>query len=84
RKMYLLGQTADDIRRAAEAKGFTASVMCADMKECVERAYADAKAAGKPATVLLSPACASWGMYNHFEERGEDFKNRAKDLGAVL
>ncbi len=84
RGLYLLGQTAEDIRKAAEAKGFTACVMCRDMKECVERAYADAKVAGKPATVLLSPACASWGMYNHFEERGEDFKDRAKELGATL
>ena len=24
--------------------------------------------------VLLSPSCASFGMYNDFEERGNDFK----------
>jgi len=83
RGLYLLGQTKEKVRDAAEAKGFTAITMCEDMKECVERAYADAKAAGKAATVLLSPACASWGMYGHFEERGEDFKNCAKALGAV-
>lgn len=82
--LYLMGVTAPAIRKTAEEAGFTAITMCKDMKDCVEKAYSDAKAAGKDATVLLSPACASWDMYNHFEERGEDFKENAKRLGAKL
>ena len=30
--------------------------------------------------VLLSPACASFDMYDNFEERGEDFRNLVKVL----
>ena len=48
-----------------------------DMDEAVKdcAAYAD------PGDyVLLSPACASWGMFKDYEERGRIFKDCVKNL----
>jgi UDP-N-acetylmuramoylalanine--D-glutamate ligase len=69
--LILLGKTAVLIRTTAEAMGFHAIVMAADMKDCVKKAF-DLAVPGD--VVLLSPACASWDRYSCFEERGEDFK----------
>ena len=37
-------------------------------------AFADARASGGEAIVLLSPACASFDQYADFEQRGEAFR----------
>ena len=41
------------------------------MPECVKKAFEMAEPGD---TVLLSPACASWDMYDNFEQRGDHFK----------
>ena len=77
--MMLLGTTAPKIKAAAERLGFTDSIICKDMEECVKKGFELAEPGD---TVLLSPACASWDMYDCFEQRGEHFKKCAKELGA--
>ncbi|MDR2157463.1 MAG: UDP-N-acetylmuramoyl-L-alanine--D-glutamate ligase [Clostridiales Family XIII bacterium] len=77
--LLLIGQTADALRRTAEAEGFRGALICADMEECVERGFALAEPGD---TVLLSPACASWDMYGGFEERGDHFKRLVGALRA--
>ncbi len=79
RYMMLLGVTAPKIKAAAERLGFTDSIICKDMEECVKKGFELARPGD---TVLLSPACASWDMYDCFEQRGEHFKKCAKELGA--
>ena len=73
----LLGTTAGKIKATAEKKGFNDTIIVKDMKSCVEEAY---RIADEGDTVLLSPACASWDMYNSFEERGRDFKDCVNNL----
>lgn len=72
KEMILLGRDAHFIEEAARKVGYTNMVYCKDMDDCVKQAYKDAKPGDK---VLLSPACASWDMYQNFEQRGEHFKD---------
>lgn len=70
--MFLLGKTAAKIKDTAESKGFTKTIILKDMETCVNEAFRQAKPG---TTVLLSPACASWDMYENFEQRGRHFKD---------
>jgi UDP-N-acetylmuramoylalanine--D-glutamate ligase len=70
RAVYLIGETAAEIRAALEGTG----VPLHDCRD-LERAVAAARAAATAGeTVLLSPACASYDQYRSFEERGEHFR----------
>ena len=77
--LLVLGATAPRIASSAIKLGFPEDriIFCEDMRECVERAYEHSVVGD---TVLLSPACASWGMYKNFEERGRDFKQLALSI----
>jgi len=77
KELILLGKTAPQIKAAAEAAGFTNITMAADMEECVAAAWEKAQPGD---VVLLSPACASWDMYDNFEQRGDHFKECAQKL----
>lgn len=81
RHLILLGKTAERIAQSAEKNGFPKEAIhfCADMEDCVRKA---AQVALPGDAVLLSPACASWGMYNNFEERGRHFKELVRALEA--
>lgn len=48
-----------------------------DMSEAVKIAY---KIAEKGDTVLLSPACASFDLFENYEDRGDQFKAAVKNL----
>ncbi len=71
-RLILLGQTAEAIAAAARTVGLTDIAFADDMADAVRQA----KAAARPGdAVLLSPACASWGMFVNYEERGRIFKD---------
>ena len=69
--LILLGRDGPLIGAAADKEGYGDHESCTNMEECVKRA---AQMADSGDTVLLSPACASWDMYDNFEQRGRHFK----------
>lgn len=75
--MVLLGQTREKIAECAARHGFTNVMYAEDMQEAVRVC---ASYANTGDYVLLSPACASWGMFKCYEERGEIFKECVRNL----
>ena len=77
RYLVLIGQTRDKIAECAKKHGLTDIMYAEDMQEAVQ-VWASYANAGD--YVLLSPACASWGMFKNYEERGRIFKECVNNL----
>lgn len=52
-------------------------VNTSDMEECVKLAY---HLSNRGDTVLLSPACASFDLFEDYQDRGRQFKNAVREL----
>ena len=77
KKLVLLGATREKIAETARKHGFTDIVMADTFEEAFEKCVEYARPGD---AVLLSPACASWGMFKNYEERGDKFKELVNQL----
>ena len=75
KKLILMGQTRELIAKCAEEHGFKDYMFVESMEEAVDYCKKNAVPGD---TVLLSPCCASWGMFKNYEERGRIFKDLVK------
>ncbi|MBQ7488211.1 MAG: UDP-N-acetylmuramoyl-L-alanine--D-glutamate ligase [Clostridia bacterium] len=74
----LIGDTAEQIRAAMEAKGLHNYTMAGyDFDQALAICRSKAKNGG---CVLLSPACASFDMFKDFEDRGRIFKEKVNAM----
>lgn len=71
KKLILFGKDAGKISEACSKINFKNICFCKDMNDSVIEA---ASAAEPGDSVMLSPACASWDMYDNYEQRGRHFK----------
>jgi UDP-N-acetylmuramoylalanine--D-glutamate ligase len=89
----VIGETGPDLERRFRAAGLARVERAASMDEAVARAAALARAAvgalavpqpraGAQATVLLSPAAASFDMFPDYAARGRAFKDAVAALAA--
>lgn len=76
KKMILIGEAREKI--AAALGDLTSCEMADSMEEAVIKA---ARYAITGDAVLLSPACASFDMFQSYADRGEKFQNLVRNLG---
>lgn len=75
--LVLIGQTREKIAECARRHGFERICFADTYEECLRKCT---ELAERGDAVLLSPACASWGMFPNYEERGRLFKEYVNGL----
>lgn len=76
--LVLIGQAREKIAECARKHGFDRIKMADTYEECLKLCTELAEPGD---AVLLSPACASWGMFPNYEVRGNMFKDYVNSLG---
>lgn len=75
--LVLIGETKEKIAMEARRCGFEQILFADTLEEAVQIC---AQRAQSGDAVLLSPACASWGMFPNYEVRGKRFKELVNQL----
>jgi UDP-N-acetylmuramoylalanine--D-glutamate ligase len=73
--LILIGESKDEIARSLGDTAETYKVE--DLEKAVELSISKASSGD---TVLLSPGCASFDMFENFEERGREFKRAVNEI----
>ncbi|MDF2510851.1 MAG: murD [Herbinix sp.] len=75
--LVLIGQTKKQIAKEARHQDIHNIYLADSLEEAVRISASQAKYGDN---VLLSPACASWGMFDDFEQRGNLFKQYVRSM----
>ncbi len=78
RGLILLGEAKEEIKSAVMTTGFTNIYEVEDLPAAIKKAH---QLAREGEVVLLSPACASWDMFDNYEQRGDLFCKEVHSLG---
>jgi UDP-N-acetylmuramoylalanine--D-glutamate ligase len=78
-KVILIGAEAENIANSCRAAGYNGFKIMENvsMKDVVDKAQSFAEPGS---VVLLSPACASFGLFKNYKDRGEQFTEAVNNL----
>lgn len=76
KKIYLIGVTAKRISESLTKAGYTHFIFCKSLLECINNFQSECKEGD---SLVLSPGCASFGMFKNYKERGEQFISLVKN-----
>lgn len=77
KSFVLIGQTKEKIAECAKKHGIKNVILADTFEEAFNICVKEAEPGD---AVLLSPACASWGMFPNYEVRGQMFKEMVRAL----
>lgn len=78
----LIGEEADKIILALYKENFDGQVVKIDSSEIDEIVKASMEVAESGDIVILSPACASFGLFRNYKDRGNKFKSSVERMNA--
>jgi UDP-N-acetylmuramoylalanine--D-glutamate ligase len=73
KRIALIGATAERMLDSLKQAGLDSAGITAKIFPTLEEAFADSLAIGKGGTVIMSPACASFGLFKNYKVRGQVF-----------
>ena len=77
KRIALIGATAERMLESLRQAGLKVT---ANIFPTLEEAFADSLAIGEGGTVIMSPACASFGLFKNYKVRGQVFDKLVADL----
>ena len=82
KRIALIGATAERMLESLRQAGLDSagSGIVAGIFPTLEEAFADSLAIGNGGTVIMSPACASFGLFKNYKVRGQVFDKLVADL----
>lgn len=81
KRVALIGATAERMLADLKKAGVDAAGIKTAIFPTLEEAFADSLNIGEGGTVIMSPACASFGLFKNYKVRGQVFDKLVADLG---
>ncbi|MCQ2088642.1 MAG: UDP-N-acetylmuramoyl-L-alanine--D-glutamate ligase [Fibrobacter sp.] len=80
KRIALIGATAERMLEDLKKAGVDAAGIKTAIFPTLEEAFADSLAIGQGGTVIMSPACASFGLFKNYKVRGQVFDKLVADV----
>lgn len=77
KKAIILGEVKDEIKKELDKIGYKNYILVNSMQEAAKESLKDIVQGD---TVLLSPGCPSWDMYESYKKRGKEFQEEVKKI----